>query len=59
MLRPCPFCANASLIVVHADGGRTIVVMCSECKATGPRATNTDPPGHAEDVWNTRFGVEH
>jgi hypothetical protein len=56
-LRPCPFCANDKLTIVHADGGRTITVMCSECKATGPRVTHTDPKGHAEHLWNLRYGV--
>jgi uncharacterized Zn finger protein len=56
-LRACPFCANEKLTVVYADSGRTIVVKCNECGAHGPLATNQDPPGHAESMWNLRYGV--
>ena len=56
-LRACPFCANEKLTIAYADSGRTIVVMCSECKAMGPRASHTDPTGHAELLWNSRYGV--
>ena len=60
-LRPCPFCANEKLTIVYADSGRSITVKCDECGASGPRAMNTDPPGHAENQWNLRYGagIEH
>jgi hypothetical protein len=31
--------------------------MCPECGAVDPMATPDDPPGHAEHLWNQRFGV--
>jgi hypothetical protein len=34
-----------------------VVVTCSGCGAMGPRANVTDPPGHAEFLWNQRFGL--
>ena len=58
-LRPCPFCANTNLTVARLGYERKqfVVVTCSECGAIGPRANATDPQGHAEFLWNQRFGV--
>ena len=57
-LRPCPFCANHKLTTVYASGGRVVIVKCDECGATGPVATGTDPSGHAEFLWNQRYGTK-
>jgi len=58
-LRPCPFCANTQLAVstLHYEPTQFVVVTCSKCGAIGPRAKVTDPSGHAEFLWNQRFGV--
>jgi len=58
-LRPCPFCAKTRLTVATLDYEHTqfIVVTCSACGAMGPRANITDPTGHAEFLWNQRFGM--
>jgi hypothetical protein len=58
-LRPCPFCASTHLTVATLGHEQTqfVVVACSGCGATGPRANVTDPSGHAEFLWNQRFGV--
>src|SRR5207248_11557414 len=58
-LRPCPFCASANLTVATVGSEQTqfVVVTCSGCGAMGPRANVTDPPGHAEFLWNQRFGL--
>ena len=59
-LRPCPLCANERLAVANVgnDKRRLTVVPCSECGAVGPRANADDPPGHAEHLWNQRFGYK-
>src|SRR5439155_10050129 len=58
-LRPCPFCANTHLTVATLVHEQTqfVVVTCSGCGAMGPRANVTDPAGHAEFLWNQRFGA--
>jgi len=35
---------DGRLKVVHADGGKMRDVKCNECHATGPLASETDPP---------------
>ena len=58
-LRPCPFCANDRLTVATFGNEQVVytVVTCTECGAMGPRASGDEPPGHAEHLWNQRFGV--
>jgi len=58
-LRPCPFCASTHLTVATLGDDETqfVVVTCSGCGAMGPRASVTDPAGHAEFLWNQRFGL--
>lgn len=60
-LRCCPFCANESLVVATVSDGETSTraVICPECGACGPRASEDDPPGHVEHLWNQRFGMDH
>ena len=61
-LRRCSFCANAHLTVAavgHGDKVERIAVVCTECGAFGPMASADDPPGHAEFLWNQRYGVDH
>jgi hypothetical protein len=57
-MRPCPFCANLNLklVVSPVANAETIVICCSECGASGPISTRADPPGHAEILWNQRYG---
>jgi hypothetical protein len=59
-LRSCTFCADAApiLAAVRRDGVERISVMCAECGAVGPMATADDPSGHAEHLWNQRFGID-
>jgi hypothetical protein len=58
-LRPCPFCASTRLTVatLGEEQMEFVVVTCTGCRAMGPRANVTDPPGHAEFLWNQRFGL--
>jgi Lar family restriction alleviation protein len=58
-LRPCPFCANDKPVVVQSEQelADIVVVVCHECGAVGPHATAEDPAGHAEFLWNQRFGM--
>ena len=58
-LRRCPFCASENLTVATLgfEQSQFVVVMCSGCGTMGPRAEVTDPPGHAEFLWNQRFGL--
>ena len=60
-LRPCPFCANERLSVVRAGTGKDagVRVCCTECGASGPMASDQDPVGHAEHMWNQRFDKPH
>jgi hypothetical protein len=60
-LRPCPFCAHDEpvLAAFGRDAVERIAVICPECGALGPMATADDPPGHAEHLWNSRFGSDH
>ena len=54
------FCANDQLTVATFGNEQTqyVVVACSECGAMDPRASTSDPPGHAEHLWNQRFGAD-
>jgi len=58
-LRPCPFCGNEKPTVVAMGSGKVerVSVVCSECGAVGPTAAADDPPGHAEYLWNLRYGI--
>ena len=60
-LRCCPFCANETLTVasVIIEIGEVRCVKCPECGARGPLATGSNPPGHAEFLWNQRYGSGH
>jgi hypothetical protein len=60
-LRCCPFCANENLVVVTfgSVAAKSTAVTCPECGALGPRASADDPPGHAQHMWNLRFGSDH
>jgi len=60
-LRPCPFCDGRQLVVARVtdDDRVSIAVVCLECGASGPRADGDDPPGHAEFLWNSRYGADH
>jgi len=59
-LRPCPFCAHDAPTVATVGNEQLLffVVTCGECGAIGPYAANDDPPGHAEHLWNPRFGLQ-
>ena len=61
-LRRCPFCANehpSVAAVGRSDKVERVAVVCAECGAFGPMASADDPPGHAEYLWNQRYGVDH
>ena len=60
-LRPCPFCVNdkPEFAMVGDEQAQIVVVTCPECGAAGPPSTGNDPPGHAAQLWNQRFGVDH
>jgi hypothetical protein len=62
-LRLCPFYANLTLKIVVAPENKREPrrVTCTECGAMGPIAWTGDPPGHAEYLWNLRYGkaTEH
>ena len=58
-LRACPYCASENLSLATLDSNQLqfVAVTCSGCGAMGPRANVTDPAGHAEFLWNQRFGL--
>jgi hypothetical protein len=65
-LRPCPFCANDTLIVapVIIEIGEVRCVKCPECSArSAVQAARWRPamtsPGHAEFLWDQRYGSGH
>jgi hypothetical protein len=57
----CPFCANETLtiasVIIEID--EVPCVKFPECGARGPLATSRDQPGHAEFLWNQRYGSVH
>lgn len=56
LLEPCPFCAHTAPLVaaLGEERVRYVAVVCGECGAIGPRATEADPPGYAQALWNDR-----
>jgi hypothetical protein len=60
-LRSCPFRADEKPVL--SAGGwirvEAVAAICPKCGALGPMATGDDPPGHAERLWNSRFGSDH
>jgi len=58
-LRRCPFCAHEMLTLVAMGGDKVerVSVVCAECGDVGPMTTADDPPGHAEYLWNQRYGA--
>jgi len=58
-LRPCPFCGHdaPTLVVMGGDHVERVSVVCAECGAVGPMTIADDPPGHAEYLWNQRYGA--
>jgi hypothetical protein len=42
---------------IGEDAARNVAMVCTECGAIGPCASADDPPGHAEYLWNQRFGM--
>jgi hypothetical protein len=39
------------------DKVERVSVACTECGCAGPMTAADDPPGHAEDLWNQRYGA--
>jgi hypothetical protein len=58
-LRPCPFCAHEKPTLVMMGSGTVerVSVVCPECGTDGPSTTADEPPGHAEYLWNQRYGA--
>jgi transcription elongation factor Elf1 len=55
-LRPCPFCAHETPIVVTIAGAPPVyIVACPECGASGPKQLPGVEVAVAVDAWNRRF----
>jgi transcription elongation factor Elf1 len=58
-LRPCPFCAHETPIVVTIAGDPPVnIVACPECGASGPKQLPGVEVSVAADAWNRRYGAD-
>ena len=46
-----------TLVAMGGDKAERVSVVCAECGDVGPMTTADDPPGHAEYLWNQRYGA--
>ena len=44
-------------VAMGGDTIKRVSVVCTECGAVGPTAAADDPLGHAEYLWNLRYGA--
>ncbi len=57
-LRPCPFCAHETPVVVTIAGEPPVyIVACPECGASGPKQLPGVEVAVSIDAWNRRYGM--